>query len=226
MIFITLNIGVKKIIVNILKNFKDFKDFCLISENLQKYYHGTSIPIGDNIFNKFQRNKGIRVYGIVNQTYDVISSWIFLSDNLNIAKKFAYSKSDYNNQRKRTHTNSVITTEIDTKKLKTLDLTVEEDSDIEEELIRIGLTDMELYNIEMDENEFYSVPKSYGMSIYSYWGLGWEKDQLWKLLDNENISIKIKKAGYNSVKLLEPDGNGISLAIDIDKQEDLIKIIK
>jgi hypothetical protein len=178
---------------------KNFKQF--VNESI--YYHGAVLPKSNPNIDNFKTKVGYRVNQMFGIVREVNSPWVFFTDNYDLARQFGSAKNDglYNDKGDYSHKTVVLKYDINESDLNILDLI---SSDYEFNLESIGIKLWELYGIGM-----------------------YEQDQLWGLLDDDEISNIIIKSGINAVKLIE-NGigyNGTSLAIHISSVNNVIKKI-
>lgn len=168
--------------------------------NESVYYHGTVLPKSNPNIDKFEVKKGYRVNSMVGTSREVYSPWVFFTDDYDLARKYGAAKAEglYYDKGDFSHQTVVLKYDINENDLNMLDLTT---NDYEFKLEKIGI---KLWDV-------------YGMGMY-------EQDQLWDLLDDDEISNIIIKNGINAVKLIENGTgyNGISLAIHINKINDVV----
>lgn len=178
---------------------KNFKQF--VNESI--YYHGTALPKSNPKIDNFKRKVGYRVNQMMFTSREVNSPWVFFTDNYDLAMKFGSAKTDglYVDKGDYSHKTVVLKYDVNESDLIILDLT---SSDYELNLESIGIKLWELYGIGM-----------------------YEQDQMWDLLDDDEISNIIIKSGINAVKLIENGTgyNGKSLAIHISIVNNVIKKI-
>lgn len=170
-----------------------------VNENV--YYHGTVLPKSNPNIDNFKTKIGYRGNPMVGILREVNSPWVFFTDNYNLATQFGSAKADglYYDKSDFTHKTVVLKYDINESDLNILDLT---SSSYEFKLEAIGIKLWDLY----------------GVGMYS-------QDQMWDLLDDNEISDIIVKNGINAVKLIE-NGTGYdgkSLAIHISKVNKVIK---
>jgi hypothetical protein len=167
------------------------------------YYHGTVLPNTNPTIDKFKATTGYRFNPFIGTQREVKSPWTFFTNDYDLAQRYGASKAEgmYYDKRDFSHKHVVLKYEINESDLNILDLTTD---DYETVLEKIGI---KLWDI-------------YGMGMY-------EQEQMWRLLDDEELSDKILKAGFDAVKLFEsPTGEmGTSLAIHLDIVNDVIKQI-
>ena len=166
---------------------------CLVNESI--YYHGTTLPKSKPNIDKFKAKVGYRGNEMLGISREVNSHWVFFTDNYDLARYFGATKTEglYHDKGDFSYQTVVLKYEINESDLNILDLTTE---DYEFKLEDIG--------VKLDE--------LYGVGMY-------EHDQMWDLLDDNEISDTIIKSGFNAVKLIENGTryNGKSLAIHINK---------
>ena len=159
------------------------------------YYHGTVLPKSNPNIDKFKSKVGYRGNTMMGISREVNSPWVFFTDNYDLARQFGSAKTDclYHDKGDFSYQTVVLKYEINESDLSILDLTT---NDYEFKLENIGIKLWELYGIGM-----------------------YEQDQVWDLLDDDEISDVIIKSGINAVKLIENGTgyNGKSLAIHISK---------
>lgn len=158
------------------------------------YYHGTPLPKDNPTIDKFVSKKGYRSNAYTGLR-EVKSPWIFFTENESMARTYGAEKTDglYHDKGNFNYTNFVLTYQIDESKLNILDLA-------------------------KDNYEF--VLEDIDIKLYEYFGMGmYEQEDMWELLDDEEISKHIVEKGFDSVKLIENIGSysGTSLAIHISK---------
>lgn len=166
-------------------------------------YHGTVLHQTDPKFEKFEKRTGYRGNALIGN-HEVTSEWFFVTDDQDLAKKYASPKWDdiISKTKDFKYKKVILNVDIDESKLKVLDLTTDDYEEVLEDKVGYSL---------YDEYGYYPP----------------EQTQLWELLDSVEISNLIKSKGFDCVKLLEDLGSisGISYAIDIDKQHDVIRNI-
>jgi hypothetical protein len=169
-----------------------------LAENI--YYHGTTLPKTSPDIDKFRSETGYRGNTMLGSNRKVKSPWVFFTDDSDMARKYGETKTEYLYHDKGDFTNKtvVLKYDIDETLLKILDLTTK---DYELNLKNIGIDLIELYGIGM-----------------------FKIDDMWDLLDDDEISNTIIENGYDAVKLVE--NNGTSLAIHINKVNDIINKLR
>ncbi len=176
---------------------KNWKQF--VNETI--YYHGTTLPKSNPNIDNFKSKVGYRGNPMMGISTEVNSPWVFFTDNYDLARQFGSAKTDglYHDKGDFSHQTVVLKYEINESELNILDLTT---NDYEFKLENIGIKLWELYGVGM-----------------------YEQDQMWDLLDDDEISDVIIKSGINAVKLIENGTgyNGKSLAIHISKVNNVIK---
>ena len=179
---------------------KNFKQF--VNETI--YYHGTTLPKSNPNIDNFKTKIGYRGNAMLGISREVNSPWVFFTDNYDLARQFGSAKTDglYHDKGDFSHQTVVLKYDINESDLNILDLTTD---DYESNLENIGIKLWELYGVGM-----------------------YEQDQMWDLLDDDEISDTIIKSGVNAVKLIENGTgyNGKSLAIHISKVNNVIKKIQ
>lgn len=178
-----------------IKNFTQF-----VNETI--YYHGTSLPKSNPKINIFKSKEGYRNNPMIGAITKVKSPWVFFTDKYDLARKYGSAKTDglYHDKGDFTYKTVVLKYDINESDLNILDLTTD---DYEFKLESIGISLIEMYGIGM-----------------------YDQDQLWELLDDDKISNIIIKSGINAIKLIEnvsDEYNGYSLAIHMNKVNDVIK---
>ena len=173
----------------------------LVNESI--YYHGTVLPKSNPNIDKFKSKVGYRGNQMMGISREVNSPWVFFTDSYDLARQFGSAKTDglYHDKGDFSHQTVVLKYEINESDLSILDLTT---NDYEFKLEEIGIKLWELYGVGM-----------------------YKQDEMWDLLDDEEISNVIIKSGINAVKLIENGTgyNGKSLAIHISKVNNVIKKI-
>ena len=159
------------------------------------YYHGTTLPKSNPNIDNFKSKVGYRGNQMMGISREVNSPWVFFTDNYDLARQFGAAKTDclYHDKGDFSHQTVVLKYNINESDLNILDLTT---NDYEFKLEEIGIKLWELYGVGM-----------------------YKQDEMWDLLDDEEISNVIIKSGINAVKLIENGTgyNGNSLAIHISK---------
>ena len=182
----------------LIEGVKKFSIF--VNENI--YYHGTVLPKINQNIDSFKKNTGYRTNPMLDILREVNSPWVFFTTDYDLAYKFGSSKTEglYHDKNDFSYQTVVLKYEINENKINILDLTTK---DYEAELEDIGISLIDLY----------------GIGMYS-------QDQMWELLDDEEISKTIQSR-FDAVKLIENSSGykGISLAIDINKVNNIIKKI-
>lgn len=166
--------------------------FKILSEGV--YYHGTTLHRDNPDIDAFKITAGQRSNPLVGLTREVYSPWVFFTDDEDVAEMYGSAKTDgiYHSRGDFSHKTVVLKYRINESRLNILDLTTE---DYEFKLQNIGIDPI----------------KWFGMGMY-------EQDQMWELLDDNEMSDKIIQSGYNAVKLIESDVSysAESLAIHIN----------
>ena len=159
------------------------------------YYHGTTLPKSNPNIDNFKSKVGYRGNQMMGISREVNSPWVFFTNNYDLARQFGSAKTDclYHDKGDFSHQTVVLKYNINESDLNILDLTT---NDYEFKLEEIGIKLWELYGVGM-----------------------YKQDEMWDLLDDEEISNVIIKSGINAVKLIENGTgyNGNSLAIHISK---------
>ena len=167
------------------------------------YYHGTVLPKNVMNIDKFIGKTGFRSNAFVGYVREVNSPWTFFTNSYELAQKFGSSKTEvYHDKGNFNYKTAILKYEIDENQLTILDLTTE---DYEIKLQKIGVNPIDIYGIGM-----------------------YDIDMMWQLLDEDEYSNIIVKAGYNAVKLIENISNsyhGTSLAILTKVVNNVIKLI-
>ena len=178
----------------------------LLRENI--YYHGMSQPINDEPLTKFEPKVGYRSYSWSNTPREVNSPWTFFTDEYELAAKFASSRGDMFRDKKIRSKSVILKFDIDESKLNILDLTNNGvgSSNFYFVLLKIGI------DLEKDGDFYYTLINNDITSV-------------WPVLDNENYTNLITKAGFNAVRLIENSEGSKSLAILTSIVNDVIKPI-
>jgi hypothetical protein len=179
-----------------IKNFKQF-----VNESI--YYHGTTLPKSNPKIDNFKTKIGFRSNPMTGLKREVNSPWVFFTDDYNLAQKFGSAKTEglYRSKGDFSHKTVVLEYDIEDTELNTLDLTTD---DYVEKIQNI-VNDNILTNL-------------YG-SIYAFYDI--EIDDVWELLDDNEVSNIIIENGFDSVKLIENGGK--SLAIHISKVNKVVR---
>lgn len=179
--------------------------YSVIEENT--LYHSTTL-YKDQSFTSFEKRKAFRS-GMMGVVETIPPEWVFLTEDFELAKQFGSAKTEdiVSRTRDRNHKTAILKVDVNLNSLNILDLSTDDFEDILEDQI--------------------------GLNLWEYYDNGWsyddpQKEQMWSLLDDLTISNLIKKRGFNCVKLYEhvsSSYHGITYAVDIDKQDRLLKIV-
>jgi len=170
----------------------------LLKEDI--YYHGTTLPVKNPTLDKFVQKTGYR--SIMSVNYEVKNPWVFFTKNYDLAYYFGSQKTDsfYHSKGNFSYKTFVFKYDINESNLNILDLTNEDD-----------------YEFKLED---------IGIKLYEYFGIGmYNINQMWEILDDEEISDKILRSGFNAVKVVEKTSsyNDYSLAIHISVVNDKIQ---
>ncbi len=161
-------------------------------------------------FKNFEPKVGYRSFSWSSTPREVNSPWTFFTDDYEFATKFASSRSDMFRDKQIRSKSVILKFDIDESKLNILDLTNNsgpENTDFYFVLKKIGI-DLE------DNGDFYTTLINNDIT------------GVWPVLDEEEYTNLIIKAGFNAVKLIEDSNGTQSLAILTSIVNNMIKPIR